>query len=307
MIGSVRVKIPGDPTPLQRVADRRAPRMARALVAVFDRVKPSLTTITAAFQASPGTVQHVPDWSQFWTITKADDDTFESVYQEVVQAAARTVPVFGGSLNLVEANAVQIAQQRAGQLVYGINADSQEAIRTVLSASLNGDYTPQETARLIRSVVGLDPRRAQAVVNYRDGLSMVQAGDMTPEAIMDQFTLSRRVGQTLSQDRIDTLVSQYADRQLASRAMTISRTETMRAAQDGQNALWDQAAQQGLFDPATAQLVWVITDEACDDCQENEAASPIPYGSDWPSGDPPVHPNCRCDISLDPGSPADSM
>jgi len=306
MIGSVRPKIPGQATPLQRVADRRAGRMALALVAVFERVRPSLAEITDAFLTSPGTVQHIPDWSQFSAIRKSDD-TFESIYEEIVHAAARQVPVFGGSLTLTEANAVQIAQQRAGQLVAGINADSQEAIRTVLAASMNGDYTPQETARLVRSVVGLDPRRAQAVVNYRDGLSMVQAGDMTPQAIMDQFTLSRRVGQTLSQDRVDMLVSQYADRQLASRATTISRTETMRAAQDGQNALWDEAANRGLFDPATAELVWVITDEACDDCQENEAASPIPYGSEWPAGDPPVHPNCRCDISLDPGSPADNM
>jgi SPP1 gp7 family putative phage head morphogenesis protein len=45
------------------------------------------------------------------------------------------------------------------------------------------------------------------------------------------------------------------------------------------------------------QLEWMAEGDACPECEENEAASPLAAGDDWPNGDVPVHPNCRCAIA----------
>ena len=37
---------------------------------------------------------------------------------------------------------------------------------------------------------------------------------------------------------------------------------------------------------------WLAESDACEDCVENEAASPISIDDDWPNGDVPVHPRC---------------
>lgn len=46
-------------------------------------------------------------------------------------------------------------------------------------------------------------------------------------------------------------------------------------------------------------MYWVNDGNPCKICIENEAASPLPIGSEWPSGSqaPPAHPNCRCSIA----------
>lgn len=43
-------------------------------------------------------------------------------------------------------------------------------------------------------------------------------------------------------------------------------------------------------------LEYLVADP-CDDCSENLAASPIPIDGTWPNGNPPVHPNCMCDVA----------
>jgi SPP1 gp7 family putative phage head morphogenesis protein len=45
------------------------------------------------------------------------------------------------------------------------------------------------------------------------------------------------------------------------------------------------------------KLEWMAEGDACPECEENAAASPIAIGDDWPNGDVPVHPWCRCAIA----------
>ena len=45
------------------------------------------------------------------------------------------------------------------------------------------------------------------------------------------------------------------------------------------------------------KIEWMAEGDACPECEENDDASPIATGDDWPNGDVPVHPNCRCAIA----------
>jgi len=75
-----------------------------------------------------------------------------------------------------------------------------------------------------------------------------------------------------------------------SRALMISLTETRRAVSAASNDKYKEAGVE--------QIEW-LTADPCDDCSENEAESPIDFGTDFGSGDPypPAHPNCRCVIA----------
>ena len=72
------------------------------------------------------------------------------------------------------------------------------------------------------------------------------------------------------------------------RALTIAQTETSYAVV--QSSL-DLYAESGV------EMVEYLVADPCDLCSENEAQSPQPIGESWPNGEPPVHPNCMCDIA----------
>lgn len=87
------------------------------------------------------------------------------------------------------------------------------------------------------------------------------------------------------------------------RALTIARTETMTAANQGQLQLWDQAKQKGLLTGKEGKE-WITTpdDRLCPVCSpmNGEVVAMHKYfdvgGSKVDA--PPAHPNCRCVVAL---------
>lgn len=57
-----------------------------------------------------------------------------------------------------------------------------------------------------------------------------------------------------------------------------------------------QASRELYQDSGVEMVEWLVADP-CEDCQENYDQSPIRIGEEWINGDPPVHPNCMCDIA----------
>jgi hypothetical protein len=80
------------------------------------------------------------------------------------------------------------------------------------------------------------------------------------------------------------------------RAAMIARTETMWAANEGQQQGWEQAAEAGLLDE-DQQVVWIATSGCCDDCDDMDGET-RPLNGEYDDPDyadgPPAHPNCRC-------------
>jgi SPP1 gp7 family putative phage head morphogenesis protein len=74
-----------------------------------------------------------------------------------------------------------------------------------------------------------------------------------------------------------------------SRAFTIANTETARA--------MTTQTLQDYQQSGVEQVQWLAEGDACPECEENEAASPVALGDSWPNGDPPTHPNCRCALA----------
>lgn len=87
------------------------------------------------------------------------------------------------------------------------------------------------------------------------------------------------------------------------RAEMIARTETMRASNEGQKQLWDQATDAGLL-TGNEKQEWITTpdDKLCPICEPmdgDQVGLDEKFDVDGDKIDgPPAHPNCRCTIAL---------
>lgn len=74
------------------------------------------------------------------------------------------------------------------------------------------------------------------------------------------------------------------------RAERIARTEMARADIEAHNEAWRRSG-------IVQSKVWLISEDPCELCQENYAQGVIDFNEEFINGDPPVHPNCTCDVA----------
>lgn len=175
--------------------------------------------------------------------------------------------------------------KRTGNLVTDITNDTQKVIQQSVQRSFTQALRPDQVGRMIKGNIGLLPRHAIAVDNYRIQL---EKNGMAP-------------------DQVDTLTGKYQDRLLNYRANMIARTETRFATNHGQLSIWREAANQDLIDRSTAKKVWVTDGAPCEICDPMDGIA-IPIDSLWVlnNGDQveiptESHPHCMCGMELDFG------
>jgi SPP1 gp7 family putative phage head morphogenesis protein len=138
---------------------------------------------------------------------------------------------------------------------------------------------------------GYDQAATQAV----DGgmRALLDKADITIQGLTD--TSIDRIGNTIADglskgDSYETTAK--AVREVVEdpkRAEVIANTEYARAMTTASLETYQQNGVE--------KLEWLAEGDACPECEENAAASPIAMGDEWPNGDVPVHPNCRCAIA----------
>lgn len=170
--------------------------------------------------------------------------------------------------------ALEWARARSAQLVTEVNAATREAIREIIGLAFEEGLPPREAARLLRDVVGLHSRDAAAVADYR--------ADLLARGASTEFAEAK--------------AARYSRKLLNARTETIARTESMAAANAGQEELWQQAVERGEL-PEDIYEVWITTpdDALCPECAAMEGAL-TKVGEPFvdAGGFPPLHPNCRC-------------
>jgi len=134
---------------------------------------------------------------------------------------------------------------------------------------------------------------AAALVDPPKGLqALLEQAQVTMKEI-DAYTLDRigsqlasGLAQGFGADKMSQAVYQVL--RDPARSMVIARTETARAL--------IQANVAEYLDAGVEKVQWLVADPD-DDCLEN-ANVIVNYGDEFPSGDiePPVHPNCMCDL-----------
>ena len=140
-----------------------------------------------------------------------------------------------GEFNLVNEESVEYARSRSAALVTRISADTKSTIRDLVTRSFREGRTGEKLARDIREVVGLLPRQATALENFRRRL---EVAGLAPAKITD-------------------LTEGYRRRLLLQRGRMIARTEIINSSIQGQHAVWGQAVEQNLMGPKTKRK-WIV-------------------------------------------------
>lgn len=280
--------------------DRVTPALRRAILAVFDALtgRVNLEDLARAVQTGrmPASLTRALD--ALPALVRAE--VGPAVRQAVAAGARLSMPevrrlernlrtsasVPASAFAQVNARAVAAATRATtASLVRQTTRGMRQAIRDTIRAGVAGEpgkASITASAKTLRSIVGLDRRRASAVRNMRDRL--VARGD--------------------DPARVASAVGVYAAKLHAQRARTIARTETMGSVQAGRLELWRAAAAQGLI-PEGQPRQWQITDDdrLCPECEAMDGATAAldePFVT--PDGEeldgPPLHPSCRCTVNL---------
>ena len=116
------------------------------------------------------------------------------------------------SFVLTDPNALKWIEQYAADEIVAITDSQREAVKEIVLAGYRDGITYQKQARMIKQIIGLDPRRAIAVTNLENRL--------------------RKKGK-FSEDQIAKKSAKYAKRLLNQRARTIAVQEAVTAAAQG--------------------------------------------------------------------------
>lgn len=193
------------------------------------------------------------------------------------------------------------------QYIDAILGQSREVIKQTILSSLRYGMDPEGVQIALQNVIGLTPRQAKAVANFR---VLLENGDSSAldrvlrDARFDG-TVQRAIdsGVDIPQAQIDRMVERYAERQLAFRAETIARTEAMNAATGGIRDAYVQAVQSGKLLDSEVKRHWLVCldERLCPICASVPLMNPngvglfVPYASvAGPLMTVGVHPRCRC-------------
>lgn len=184
------------------------------------------------------------------------------------QAVAKAQP------DLVEVNevAAELLRTQAADLIVGLSRTRKEVVRRVLAQGVRRGWSDTTVRNRVAQVVGLDPRRAEAVERYRQG--QLAAG--------------------VPPGRAERQAQAYAKRLTKARVALIADHEMRKALMNAQRVVWADMQARADLSPYAVRVIRVHKDErTCSVCgpQNGRRAS---LKADWNLG-PPFHPNCRCD------------
>lgn len=157
-------------------------------------------------------------------------------------------------------NAAGILGRWGAQLGSSLANLATRAIDAVLGTGLAQRQPPEQLADDLIAAMGLSPRDAQAVLNYRRSLENRDRAALRSQlrdARNDPRILNAiREDAPLPPEYVDKLVAGYAARLEASRAAMIGRTEALRARWIGVQAMWQEQVDAGLVPSAAVIKRW---------------------------------------------------
>lgn len=287
-------RVPADQFPpskvwriLHHLADSRTPAVRDAFIKAVAATQNQRTLSKVAKALDAGKVAQAVDaigWERVGAaqIEPLLEPQFRFLATAPGRAGASGLPRgVTSALTLTNEEAVLWAKARAAELVREISTATRNTLRELATQGIRDGIAPRTTAIRMRSHIGLTQRMSDAL-------------------------LKRPAAQHAA----------YRAFLIRWRAETIARTETIRAANMGQQFVWREAARQGLFNPSLSQRVWIVTpdDRLCPFCAPM-ADQLVGFEDDFRSGEivtsrgvrslgsvltPPLHPRCRCAIALRP-------
>ena len=268
---------------LHGLADGARPEMIAAFLKAVAKTQNAFVLKRVERALESGDTKQAIDtipWDTFAAELNVVTAIFHDIYNKSGTNAVKYLPKkieTTVSFNTTNPKSLEFIGKYTGDMITQITEETKLGVRAVIDRSFRQGAPPRESAKYIKNLVGLTEKQSIAVDNLRTSL----------------------LEQEVHPKIIDKNVNQYADRLLNYRADMISRTETLRAANEGTMGLWDQLVEQGVIDSQTAQKKFIVTpdDKLCDFCADYDGVT-VGLDEEFDDGDPPLHPNCRCCVGL---------
>ena len=226
--------------------------------------------------------------------------------------ALQPIPIPSGELQFtfdaLNPEVITWAEVNAAKQITLVNAATKAGVRQLVLDMFTEGIAPAAAARRIRELV---PRTRAQRTAYR----RLERELLNPDNFGKRITrFAPRPGVRelpgfrvrippggLSKAALNRRLAQYAQMQLNLRARNIARTESIRAANEGQRQAWKQARTRGEIG-MNALREWTAAtgdNRTCVVCEELDGETATLDG-DFPGGidGPPAHPSCRCSTSL---------
>lgn len=163
-----------------------------------------------------------------------------------------------------------------GALIKETSGTSMGALRATLTDGINRGRNPLKLAKDLRDTIGLTEPHARAVAK--------RSADL--------------LAQGLPQAKVDKLTEKYREKLLKLRARTIARTESLAAVNNGRQELWNQLIEDGAFEEGQEKEWSTAGDDAVSDEHQEWDGMKVLVTEEFPQGNPPTRPNCRCTVVL---------
>jgi hypothetical protein len=278
---------------LHGIADRARPEMIEAFLKAVARTQGAIVLKDVEQAMAMGelnaAVNAIP-WATFVLELGQLGLIFQDVYQKAGEKSISYLPkTLQTKVNFTMLNpkSLEFIKEHTGKLIVEITEETRQAVKEIINRAFIEGMHPYESARYIRRIVGLTVRQSLAVDNLRKSLT----------------------DKGISAKLIKKQTESYAKRLHIYRSQNISRTETITAANRGQQGMWDQTADQGLINRATTKRKWITTpdDRLCEWCAslngklvalDEEFTTPMLANRTYTALTPTLHPSCRCALGL---------
>lgn len=263
----------------ERVAQRQERPQVQAVAALARQGRQAWTNARLvdllAMRGPMGLVRAIYDWSlDAWkdalrpsvrTLMLAGE-AIGKAGLEIVEPVQKSASVrkadISFSFDEVDPNAVKAARDFRNELITRVTAETAAAVQLVVADGIQRGKAPDWIAQRVRLIIGLTPRQAQALINYENGLRTQQTEALRRKVNpMIEADVEQRWGsdRPATESQLNRLVSDYGDRLLSQRAVTIARTETLRAANLGAEVSIRQAREDGRFGNLELRRFWLDT------------------------------------------------
>lgn len=220
-------------------------------------------------------------WDASAQVINQTASTFGQVIQDNIGGGFPKVG-FKGRFDFTDPRSIEWATNQSAQLVTAVTDTTRNIIRETVAEAFTKNVTVYDTARKLRSVIGLNDRQAISFGKFIDNLDeQVRAGKITAA---QRLAMGER---------------QYK-KMIKYRANMIARQEILMAENHGRYLGFTQAVEQGWAHPKSMKRWSTSTDErTCDICMPMNGKSTV-WNEPFPNGvfNPPAHIMCRCSISL---------
>lgn len=190
----------------------------------------------------------------------------------------------GIRFDLLDPRIMQAVQTVEVRRVDGLTDAMATTLRETVAAGIQAGDPPATIARALRSTLGLTPKQAEAVRNYRRLLESGDADALTRALRDKRFDATSRKGD-LTEAQIDKMVGAYERRTVAMNA-NLQATAMARDAQfTGQQLAWKEAGDN--LDGGQLMKTWHHLPGQLDPRPEHEAmdGATVPIDQPYPNGD----------------------